>query len=39
MASMQKGKSCGYCHDGKKTFDVADNKNCADCQNNKSPEK
>jgi len=39
MAGMQKGKSCGACHDGKKAFGVADNKHCANCHNNKSPEK
>ncbi len=39
MAGMQKGKSCGACHDGKKAFDVADKKNCATCHNNKLPEK
>ncbi|MEK6743175.1 MAG: cytochrome c3 family protein [Nitrospirota bacterium] len=38
MASMQKGKSCGSCHNGKKAFDVADKKQCATCHNNKSPE-
>jgi c(7)-type cytochrome triheme protein len=28
-AAMQKGKSCGACHDGKKAFDVKSNcKNC-----------
>jgi c(7)-type cytochrome triheme protein len=39
MAGMQKGKSCGACHDGKKAFDVADKKHCATCHNNRLPEK
>jgi c(7)-type cytochrome triheme protein len=38
MAGMQKGKSCGACHNGKKAFDVADQKLCANCHNNKSSE-
>jgi c(7)-type cytochrome triheme protein len=29
MADMEKGKSCGACHDGKMAFPV--NANCADC--------
>ena len=37
MAGMQKGKSCGACHNGKKAFDVADKKSCATCHNNMSP--
>jgi c(7)-type cytochrome triheme protein len=39
MAGMQKGKSCGSCHNGKRAFDVADKKNCATCHSNKLPEK
>jgi c(7)-type cytochrome triheme protein len=38
MAGMQKGKSCGACHNGKKAFDVADKKQCATCHNNKTPD-
>jgi c(7)-type cytochrome triheme protein len=37
MAGMQKGKSCGACHSGKKAFDVADKKHCATCHNNRLP--
>lgn len=29
MAQMQKGQSCGACHNGKKAFDVKTN--CANC--------
>ena len=29
MKDMQKGKSCGACHDGKKAFDVKSN--CGNC--------
>lgn len=29
MAQMQKGKSCGACHNGKKAFDVK--ANCSNC--------
>jgi c(7)-type cytochrome triheme protein len=29
MNDMEKGKSCGACHDGKKAFNV--NANCAEC--------
>jgi c(7)-type cytochrome triheme protein len=29
MKAMQKGKSCGACHDGKEAFSVKDN--CAKC--------
>jgi c(7)-type cytochrome triheme protein len=29
MTQMQKGKSCGACHNGKKAFDVKEN--CANC--------
>ncbi len=29
MADMEKGKSCGACHDGKKAFTVSDN--CDTC--------
>jgi len=39
MAAMQKGRSCGACHNGKKAFDVADKKSCATCHNNMSPGK
>jgi len=38
MAGMQKGKSCGACHNGKRAFDVADQKHCATCHNNKTPD-
>jgi len=38
MAGMQKGRSCGACHNGKRAFDVADQKHCVSCHNNKSPE-
>lgn len=38
MAGMQKGKSCGACHNGTRAFGVADQKHCATCHNNKSPE-
>jgi len=38
MANMQKGKSCGSCHNGKRAFDVADKKHCATCHNNKTPD-
>ena len=38
MANMQKGKSCGSCHNGKKAFDVSDKKQCATCHNNKTPD-
>jgi len=31
MANMQKGKSCGACHDGAKAFSVKDNKHCVTC--------
>jgi len=34
MAAMEKGKSCGACHDGKKAFGVADKKRCASCHSN-----
>jgi len=34
MAAMEKGKSCGVCHDGKKAFSVADKKRCASCHSN-----
>lgn len=29
MTQMQKGKSCGACHNGKKAFDVKEN--CSNC--------
>jgi c(7)-type cytochrome triheme protein len=31
MAGMQKGKSCGACHDGKRAFGVVDQKHCEKC--------
>lgn len=31
MSSMQQGRSCGACHDGKKAFGVADRTACANC--------
>ena len=31
MAQMQKGQSCGACHNGKKAFDVKAKANCANC--------
>jgi len=31
MAGMEKGKSCGACHDGKKAFSVTDKQNCKRC--------
>jgi c(7)-type cytochrome triheme protein len=31
MAGMQKGKSCGACHDGKKAFGVVEKENCEKC--------
>lgn len=31
MAGMQKGKSCGACHNGTRAFGVTDNKHCATC--------
>ena len=31
MAGMQKGRSCGACHDGKKAFGVVDQKSCEKC--------
>jgi c(7)-type cytochrome triheme protein len=37
MAAMQKGKSCGACHDGTKAFGVTDMKHCVTCHNVKSP--
>ena len=38
MASMEKGKSCGACHDGKKAFGVADKKRCVSCHSNPLPQ-
>ena len=32
MADMEKGKSCGACHDGKKAFSIGD---CAHCHQTK----
>jgi c(7)-type cytochrome triheme protein len=34
MANMQKGKSCGACHDGKKAFGVVEKKDCEKCHVN-----
>jgi c(7)-type cytochrome triheme protein len=31
MAQMQKGASCGSCHNGKKAFDVKIKENCDQC--------
>jgi c(7)-type cytochrome triheme protein len=31
MTQMQKGQSCGACHNGKKAFDVKAKGNCANC--------
>jgi c(7)-type cytochrome triheme protein len=39
MANMQKGKSCGACHDGAKAFSVKDNKHCVTCHSVQSPAK
>ena len=38
MAAMEKGKSCGACHDGKRAFSVADKKRCASCHSNPIPQ-
>ena len=38
MAAMEKGKSCGACHDGKKAFGVSDKKRCASCHSNPVPQ-
>jgi len=38
MANMQKGKSCGACHNGTKAFSVTDQKHCATCHSNKTPD-
>jgi c(7)-type cytochrome triheme protein len=31
MADMQRGLSCGACHNGKRAFDVKSQSNCAKC--------
>ena len=31
MRKMQFGSSCGYCHDGKKSFSATDNLACSKC--------
>ena len=31
MSKMTKGDFCGKCHNGQKSFDVKDTKNCARC--------
>ncbi len=31
MSKLKKGEFCGKCHNGKKSFDVKDAKNCAKC--------
>lgn len=31
MTTMQQGRSCGACHDGKTAFGVADRTACANC--------
>jgi c(7)-type cytochrome triheme protein len=31
MAQMQRGASCGSCHNGKKAFDVKTKENCNQC--------
>ena len=31
MAQMQKGKSCGACHNGTKSFDVKSKSDCNNC--------
>jgi len=31
MKKMENGRSCGYCHDGKKSFSVADMTACSRC--------
>jgi len=31
MADMEKGQSCGACHDGKAAFGVKEQANCAKC--------
>lgn len=31
MATMQQGRSCGACHDGKTAFGVTDRTTCASC--------
>jgi len=33
MAGMEKGRSCGACHDGKKAFSVTDKQGCKRCHN------
>jgi len=37
MANMQKGKSCGACHDGKKAFSVVEPQNCEKCHVSGAP--
>ncbi|HUL00242.1 MAG TPA: c(7)-type cytochrome triheme domain-containing protein [Nitrospirota bacterium] len=31
MQEMDKGQSCGACHNGQKAFDVKDKNNCKKC--------
>jgi c(7)-type cytochrome triheme protein len=31
MKKMEMGKSCGYCHDGRKTFSVTRESDCSRC--------
>lgn len=31
MSKLTKGDFCGKCHNGKRSFDVADQKNCSRC--------
>lgn len=31
MSKLTKGEFCGKCHNGQKSFDVKDNKNCVRC--------
>lgn len=31
MSKLTKGEFCGKCHNGQKSFDVKDQKNCAKC--------
>jgi c(7)-type cytochrome triheme protein len=33
MADMQKGKSCGTCHNARRAFSVSDPQSCAKCHN------
>ena len=35
MAAMKEGKFCGFCHNGKKAFAMADNATCKRCHQTK----